>query len=121
LGVAKLIEGSIFRVGNRVRISVQLVDAQQDEHIWSETFEREVKDVMVLQNEVAQAIAEQVEVTILPLEQAQLKSTESINPAAYEAYLKGQFHVERFTPQDIKLAAAGYKVGGTILPAGRGN
>jgi len=105
LGVAKLIEGSIFRVGNRVRISVQLVDAQQDEHIWSETFEREVKDVMVLQNEVAQAIAEQVEVTILPLEQAQLKSTESINPAAYEAYLKGQFHVERFTPQDIKLAA----------------
>ena len=105
LGVAKLIEGSIFRVGNRVRISVQLVDAQQDEHIWSETFEQEVKDVMLLQNEVAQAIAEQVEVTILPLEQAQLNSTESINPAAYEAYLKGQFHVERFTPQDIKLAA----------------
>jgi tetratricopeptide (TPR) repeat protein len=88
-----------------VRISVQLVDAQQDEHIWSETFEREVKDVMVLQNEVAQAIAEQVEVTILPLEQVQLNSTESINPAAYEAYLKGQFHAERFTPQDIKLAA----------------
>jgi TolB-like protein/cytochrome c-type biogenesis protein CcmH/NrfG len=109
LGVAKLIEGSIFRVGNRVRISVQLVDAQQDEHIWSETFEREVKDVMVLQNEVAQAIAEQVEVTILPLEQAQLNSTESINPAAYEAYLKGQFHVERVTPQDFKLAAQYYQ------------
>ena len=105
LGVARLIEGSIYRVGNRVRISVQLVDAQQDEHIWSETFEREVKDVMVLQNEVAQAIAEQVEVTILPLEQAQLNNTESINPAAYEAYLKGQFHVERFTPQDMKLGA----------------
>jgi tetratricopeptide (TPR) repeat protein len=50
-----------------------------------------------------------VEVTILPLEQAQLKSAESINPAAYEAYLKGQFHVERFTPQDIKLAAQYYQ------------
>jgi len=105
LGVAKLIEGSIFRVGDRIRITVQLIDARLDEHIWSETFENEVTDVMLLQSEVAQAIAEQVEVTILPLEQAQLKSTESVNPAAYEAYLKGQFHVERFTPQDIKLAA----------------
>ena len=116
LGVAKLIEGSVFRVGNRVRISVQLVDAQQDEHIWSETFEREVKDVMLLQNEVAQAIAEQVEVTILPLEQAQLNSTESINPAAYEAYLKGQFHVERFTPQDMNLAAQYYQQAVDIDP-----
>jgi tetratricopeptide (TPR) repeat protein len=100
-----LIEGSIFRVGDRVRITVQLIDARLDKRIWSETFENEVRDVMLLQSEVAQAIAEQVEVTILPLEQAQLKSTESVNPAAYEAYLKGQFHVERFTPQDIKLAA----------------
>ena len=109
LGVAKLIEGSIYRVGDRVRITVQLIDARLDEHIWTETFENEVRDVMLLQNEVAQAIAEQVKVTILPLEQAQLKSTESINPAAYEAYLKGQFHVERFTPQDIKLAAQYYQ------------
>ena len=105
LGVAKLIEGSVFRVDDRVRITVQLIDAVLDEYIWSETFEREVKDVMSLQNEVAQAIAQQVEVTLKPDEQVQLKSTDSINPAAYEAYLKGQFHVERFTPQDVKLAA----------------
>ena len=105
LGVAKLIEGSVFRVDGRVRITVQLIDAVLDEYIWSETFEREVKDVMSLQNEVAQAIAQQVEVTLKPDEQVQLKSTDSINPAAYEAYLKGQFHVERFTPQDVKLAA----------------
>jgi len=105
LGVAKLIEGSIFRVGDRVRITVQLIDARLDEHIWSETFEQEVKDVMLLQNEVAQAIAKQVEVAIRPEEQHQFESVQSINPAAYEAYLKGRFHVERFTPQDIKLAA----------------
>ena len=105
LGVAKLIEGSIFRVGDRVRITVQLIDARLDEHIWSETFENEVKDVMLLQNEVAQAIAEQVEVTISPVEQTQLKSAERVNPAAYEAFLKGQFYVERFTPQDMMLAA----------------
>ena len=109
LGVAKLIEGSIFRVDNRVRITVQLVDAKLDEYIWSETFEREVEDVMLLQNEVARAVAQQVEVTLTPDEQNQLDSAERINPAAYEAYLKGQFHVERFTPQDVKLAAQYYQ------------
>jgi TolB-like protein len=105
LGVAKLIEGSIFRVGDRVRITVQLVDAGPDKQIWSKTFEREVQDVMLLQSEVALAIAQQVEVAIRPEEQHQFESVESINPAAYEAYLKGRFHVERFTPQDIEVAA----------------
>jgi len=105
LGVAKLIEGSIFRVDDRVRITVKLMNAVLDENIWSEAFERDVRDVMLLQNEVAQAIAERVEVAIRPEEQSQLDSAESIDPAAYEAYLKGQFHLERFTPQDIKLAA----------------
>jgi len=116
LGVAKLIEGSIFRVGDRVRITVQLIDARLDKRIWSETFENEVRDVMLLQSEVAQAIAEQVEVTILPVEQAQFKKAGSVSPAAYEAYLKGQFHVERFTPQDIKLAAQYFQQAADIDP-----
>jgi hypothetical protein len=105
LGVAKLLEGSIYRVDDQIRITVNLMDARADEHIWSHTFENEVKDVMVLQSEVAQAIAEQVEVTITPNEQAQLKSAKPVNPAAYEVFLKGQFHVERYTPQDMRLAA----------------
>jgi len=109
LGVAKLIEGSVFRVDNRVRISVQLVDARLDEQIWSENFEQEIEDVMLLQNEVAGAIAQQVAVVIKPEEQNQLESAESIDPAAYQAYLKGQFHVDRFTPQDMKLAAQYYQ------------
>jgi len=109
LGVAKLIEGSIFRVDNRVRISVQLVDARLDEQIWSETFEQEIEDVMLLQNEVAGAIAKQVAVVIKPEEQNQLERAESIDPAAYEAYLKGNFHVQRFTPQDMQLAAQYYQ------------
>ncbi len=116
LGVAKLIEGSIFRVNDRVRITVKLMNAIQDEHIWSETFEQEVKDVMLLQNEVAQAIAQQVEVAIRPEEQNRLESSESVDPAAYEAFLKGQFHVERFTPQDIKLAAQYYQQAVEIDP-----
>jgi TolB-like protein len=109
LGVAKLIEGSIFRVDDKVRITVTLINALLDEHIWSETFETDVRDVMVLQNEVAQAIAQQVEVAIRPEEQDQLDSGESIDPAAYEVFLKGQFHVERATPQDIQLAAKYYQ------------
>jgi len=109
LGVARLIEGSIFRVDDRVRITIKLVDARADEQIWSETFEHEVKDVILLQNEIAQAIAKQVEVTVTPGEQARLKITKSVNPVAYEAFLKGQFHVERFTPQDMMLAARYYQ------------
>ena len=116
LGVARLIEGSIYRVNNRVRITVQLIDARADEHIWSETFENEVRDVMLLQSEVAQAIARQVEVTLSPGERAQLKSAKSVNPAAYEAFLKGQFHVERFTPQDMMLAAQYYQQAIDIEP-----
>jgi len=116
LGVAKLIEGSIYRVGDRVRISVQLVDAGLDEHIWSETFEQEIRDVMLLQSEVAQVIAQQVEVAIRPEEQYQFESAKSIDPAAYEAYLKGQFYVERFTPQDLKLAAQYYQQAVDIDP-----
>jgi len=106
LGVAKLIEGSIFRVGNRVRISVQLVDAQADQHIWSETFEDDIEDVLQLQSNVAQAIADQVEVAVLPAGNAQKRL---VNPAAYEAYLKGQFHVERYTAQDMMLASQYYQ------------
>ncbi|TFG68391.1 MAG: hypothetical protein E4H27_08005, partial [Anaerolineales bacterium] len=116
LGVASLIEGSIFRVDDRVRITVQLVNASLDEQIWSETFEKEVKDVMLLQSEVARAIAQKVEVAIRPEEQNRFESAESIDPAAYEAYLKGQFHVERFTPQDIKLAAQYYQQAVEIDP-----
>lgn len=109
LGVAKLIEGSVFKVDDKVRITVTLINALLDEHIWSQTFERNVRDVMLLQNEVAGAIAQQVEVVLRPDEQVQLERAESINPAAYEAYLKGQFHVERATPQDIMLAAKYYQ------------
>lgn len=64
---------------------------------------------MLLQSEVAQAIARQVEATLSPSEQAQLKSAKSVNPAAYEAFLKGQFHVERYTPEDMTLAAQYYQ------------
>ena len=106
LRVAKLIEGSIFRVENRVRISVQLIDATEDRYIWSDTFEDEISDVLKLQSEVAAAIAEQVEVAVTSGESGRAEPGK-VDPEAYEMFLKGQFHVERFTPQDM-AAAKGY-------------
>ena len=105
LRVAKIIEGSIYRFRNRVRLEVQLLDARKDEHIWSGTFEDEIQNIMVLQSRVAQAVAGQVRVTLSPDEQERFDTATSINPAAYEAFLKGQFHVERYTPEDMRIAA----------------
>lgn len=104
LHVARIIEGSIYRFKNRVRLEIQLLDARKDEHIWSATFEDEIENIIILQSRVAQAVASQVRVTLSPEEVARFSDASSINPAAYEAFLKGQFYVERFTPQDMELA-----------------
>ncbi len=105
LGVAKLIEGSIYRAGTRVRINVQLLDAINDEHIWSESFENEIEDVLELQKRIARAIAEAVAATVSPEEKKSLATFGKVNPEAYEAILKGTFHLQRFTPQDMAQAA----------------
>ena len=102
LGVAKLVAGSVERVADKIRISVNVHDALEDEEIWSSTFEENIEDVLHLQDDVAQAIAAQVAGVVA---QAPGIEPRTINPTAYEAYLKGQFHIERFTPQDMMLAA----------------
>jgi len=109
LGVANIIEGSIYRFENRVRLAVQLLDARTDEHIWSATFEDEIEDIMLLQSKVAQAIAREVRVTLSADEQALFDGAAGVNAAAYEAFLKGVFYVERFTPQDMQLGASYFK------------
>jgi len=104
LGVASLIEGSVYKVDRQVRITVKLMDAKQDRSVWTQTFEEDIADVLSMQREVARQIATQVQVTLTRDEEALLASAEKVNPAAYEAYLRGQFHVERYTPQDLSLA-----------------
>ena len=108
LGVSWLIEGSVYKVGRQVRITVKLMDARQDTSVWSQTFEEDIEDVLSIQWEVAREIARQVQVTLTRDEEALLASADKVNPAAYEAFLKGQFHVERFTPQDLSLAEQYY-------------
>ena len=104
LGVANLIEGSVFRAGDQVRITVQLIDVATDEHLWAESYERNLTNVLRLQSNVARAIADQIKVTLTPYEDTLLAASVEVDPEAYELYLKGRFHWYKFTEADLKLA-----------------
>ncbi len=104
LGVANLIEGSVFRAGDQVRITVQLIDVATDEHLWAESYERNLTNVLRLQSNVARAIADQIKVTLTPYEDTLLAASAEVDPEAYQLYLKGRFHWYKFTEADLKLA-----------------
>jgi len=91
LGADALVEGSVIREANRIRIHAQLIRGATDEHFWSETYDRELPDVLALQSDVAQAIARKVEVTVNGAEHQALAKVRSVSPEVYELYLKGQF------------------------------
>ena len=92
LGADRIVEGTVLRSGDRVRISVQLIDAATDTHLWAENYERDLQDVLTLQGEMARAIADEIRVKLTPEEQAQLRPTRRVNAEAYELYLKGRYH-----------------------------
>jgi len=102
LGVANIIEGSVFRSGDRVRITVQLIDVLTDEHLWAENYEREVVDMLALHGEVTRAIAQQIQVTLTPEEESWLTTDRQVDPEIYEAYLRGMYHLKKYTPQGIR-------------------
>jgi len=89
LGVAHLLEGSVQRINNRVRVNAQLIDARTDAHLWAQTYDRELADVFAIQSEIAKAIAEQLRAKIAGFEQKELAAKPTSNPEAYDAYLKG--------------------------------
>lgn len=91
LGVDAIVEGSVVREGNRIRVHAQLIRCATDEHFWSETYDRELGDALALESEVAQAIAARVEVSITGVERARLTAARPVSPEVYESYLKGQF------------------------------
>jgi TolB-like protein/DNA-binding winged helix-turn-helix (wHTH) protein/Flp pilus assembly protein TadD len=92
LNVDGIVEGSVTRSGQRVRITAQLIHAPTDHHLWAETYERDLGDVLRLQSEVAEAIAQQVRAQVTPQQQARLRSARPVNPEAYEAYLRGRYY-----------------------------
>src|SRR5580700_1540764 len=91
LQVDAIVEGSVIRDGSRIRVHAQLIRAATDEHFWSEAYDRELRDVLSLQSDVAQSIARQIQMQLTPEQQARLRSSPPVNPDAYEAYLKGRF------------------------------
>jgi TolB-like protein len=92
LGVTKLIEGSVQRFGDRVRISVKLIDASSDIHVWAECYERDLRDLLVLESEIARAVANEIRLKLTPEELNQLTSVAEFDPVAYDAYLKGSYY-----------------------------
>jgi serine/threonine-protein kinase len=104
LKVDALVEGTIVRSGNRVRITTKLIEPATDHPIWSERYERDLKDILVLQSEVARAIAWEIQVNLTPREQALLAESRLVDPEAHELALKGWSHLVRNTQQDAQTA-----------------
>jgi serine/threonine protein kinase/Tfp pilus assembly protein PilF len=102
LGVDAVVEGSVQRAGDRVRISAQLIDARADQHLWARSYERDLRDVLVLQDEVAQAIANELKIELTSRGQVRLASSRPVDPEAYETYLKGRYYSSKRTEKDLK-------------------
>jgi adenylate cyclase len=100
LNVAHVLEGSVRKVGNQVRITAQLIEARSDTHLWSETYERTLDDIFATQDEIAAAVADALKITLLGKEP---KATET-NPAAYTLYLQGRYFINQGTEESHKQA-----------------
>src|SRR5579884_2609943 len=104
LQVDAVVEGSVIRSGNKVRISAQLIEAPTDRHLWAETYDRDMKDVLSLQREVADAIVQQVQIHLTPQQKAELAPGRQVTPAAYEDFLKGRYYWNKRTAESMSTA-----------------
>src|SRR5262249_32192431 len=95
LNVDAVIEGTVQRSGNRVHVTAELIHAPTDTHLWAKTYDRDSRDILVMQSELAQAIAGEIKVHLTPEERQHLASARPINPDAYNAYLLGSFHASK--------------------------
>jgi TolB-like protein len=116
LNVDAVVEGSVSRAGDTVRITAQLIDARADKHLWAKTFERRSGDVLALQAELASAIAREVNVRLSPSEQSRLTSAPSVNPDAHDAYLKGRYFFNRPSDQNLQKAIGQYEEAVKLSP-----
>jgi TolB-like protein/Tfp pilus assembly protein PilF len=116
LDVDALVEGSVLRSGDKVRITAQLIDARADRHLWAKSFEGQSKDVLALQSELASAIAGEIHVQLTPAERSRLGSAVSVNPEAYDAYLKGRYFFNRPSDESLQKAIARFEEAIAIAP-----
>jgi TolB-like protein/thioredoxin-like negative regulator of GroEL len=119
LGVSNIVEGSVRRSGNHMRVSMQLIDALTDRHLWAQNYDRTVADSVTLQGELATQIASEVGATISPQEKARLSATPTKNTAAYDAYLRGRALEGEWTDDfsNVQKAAEAYQQAVTLDPS----
>jgi TolB-like protein/DNA-binding winged helix-turn-helix (wHTH) protein/Flp pilus assembly protein TadD len=106
LNVDAVVEGTVLRAGDQVRITAQLIDASTDKHLWSQSYEGDLRNTLELQDRVARSIAEQIQINLTPREQAALKRVRVVNPEAYESYLKGRYFWNKRTADGLRVALA---------------
>jgi tetratricopeptide (TPR) repeat protein len=104
LSVQAVLEGSVLRSGDRVRITAQLIRVPADEQMWAQSYEGDIRDTLALQSDVAQAVAEQIRAALSRRQQAVLRNRKTVNPAAYEDYLKGRYFWNKRTGDGLKKA-----------------
>jgi tetratricopeptide (TPR) repeat protein len=104
LNVEAVVEGQVLRSGTRVRITVQLVDTRTDRHLWAETYERDLGDVLALQGEIARSIATEIQAKLTPEIRARLAGNRAVDPNAYDAYLKGRYFLNKRTGPGLSKA-----------------
>src|SRR6202453_4274552 len=117
LGAAYVLTGTLRRAGARLRISAQLIDTHTDFPLWSERFDREMKDVFEIQDEMARKIAEALRVTLSPQELEALADKPTENPQAYDLYLRGKRYARRLTRQDVEFALQMFENAVTMDPS----
>src|SRR6266850_8294227 len=109
LNVHAVVEGSVIRSGDRIRITAQLIQGDTDVHLWSGTFDRELRDVLALQSDVAQGIARQIEIALGPQSGSPV-AARAVAPAVYESYLKGRFELHKNTRTGLEQALRQFEV-----------
>jgi serine/threonine protein kinase/tetratricopeptide (TPR) repeat protein len=117
LGVDAIVEGSVLRAGDRVRITAQLIDASSDHHLWAKSYERDFRDVLTLQSEVARDIAQEIRLQVTPQVSARLAKRRTVNPEAYELYLRGRFEWSKSSDEGVRKGIAYYERALAIDPA----
>jgi TolB-like protein/Tfp pilus assembly protein PilF len=113
LGVATVLEGSVQKAGDKVRVNVQLIDARADSHLWAKSYDRDLKDVFAVESEVAQEIADSLQAKLSPAEASTLATAPTKDTAAYDLFLKGDFQLRAadvsLRPESFKEAIAWYQ------------
>src|SRR3984893_5360809 len=108
LGVTNILEGSVQKAKDQVRVNVQLINAMTDAHVWADTYDRKLTDIFAVESEIAKTIAETLQERLTGSEISSIAKTPTVNPEAYELYLKGKFFAEKRTGADLRKSIEYY-------------